>query len=60
MNLYLITIVVIFALLAMLVVVDRVYQRFAARHPDFGPFRTRMFGCGGCGKAGPDGSCHEH
>jgi hypothetical protein len=56
----LLTVGLIFAVLVMLVLVDHAYRRFAARHPESGPFRKRIFGCGDCKKAGPDGECNWH
>lgn len=44
---YLLAIALIFALLASGIAVQRLYRRFAARHPDLEPFRKDE-GCGGC------------
>jgi hypothetical protein len=46
---YLLTIAVIFSLLAGLIVVERLYRRFAMRNPELGPFRNGAAGCGSCG-----------
>jgi len=47
MTTYLVAIVLIFALLAGGIVVQNLYRRFAARHPELGPFREEK-GCGNC------------
>jgi len=49
MGLYIVTIGIIFGLLVSLILVDRLYRRFAARNPGLGPYRKE--GCGDC-------SCH--
>ncbi len=48
MGTYLITIGLIFALLALGILVQRLYRRFAQRHPELGPFRSEQDGCGSC------------
>lgn len=48
MRLYLVTIGLIFAVTIAGVVVDRLYRRFARRHPQLGPFRKNDGGCGCC------------
>lgn len=50
MGLYLVTIAVIFSLALGGILIDRIYRRFAARHPQLGPFRDP--GKCGCCKAG--------
>ena len=47
MTKYLVAIVLIFAMLAGGIAVQALYRRFAARHPDLGPFREEK-GCGSC------------
>jgi hypothetical protein len=47
MSTYLVAIGLIFAILLAGIGVERVYRRFAARHPELGPFR-KADGCGGC------------
>jgi hypothetical protein len=44
---YLVTIGLIFALLAGGILVQALYRRFARRHPELGPFREDK-GCGSC------------
>ncbi|MCC6658797.1 MAG: hypothetical protein IT512_11480 [Rhodocyclaceae bacterium] len=44
---YLVTIGLIFAILAGGIAVQALYRRFAARHPELGPFREEK-GCGSC------------
>ena len=60
MSLYVITIALIFAILLLGIVVDRLYRVFAARHPQLGPFR-KSDGCGCCsagsGCSSNDKSC---
>jgi len=58
-SLYVVTIVLIFAIMLFGIVVDRLYRTFAARHPQLGPFR-KSDGCGCCsGGSGcsSDNSC---
>lgn len=58
MNTYLVTIILIFALMLGGIGVDRLYRRFAARHPQLGPFRKSDGGCGCCaGKCNDNSSC---
>lgn len=58
MTTYLLTIGLIFALMLAGIGVDRLYRRFAARHPQLGPFRKNDGGCGCCaGKCGDDKGC---
>ncbi len=40
----------IFALMATLVGVEGAYRRFAANHPEYGPYREKPIGCGTCEK----------
>ncbi len=55
MGTYLVTIGLIFALMLAGIAVDRLYRRFAARHPQLGPFRKNDGACGCCaGKCGSD------
>jgi hypothetical protein len=51
MNTYLVTIGLIFALMLFGIGIERLYRRFAARHPQLGPYRNSD-GCGCC-----KGSC---
>jgi len=44
---YLVTVGLIFAILAGGILVQRLYRRFALRHPELGPFREEK-GCGSC------------
>jgi hypothetical protein len=44
---YLVTIGLIFAILAGGILVQGLYRRFAQRHPELGPFREEK-GCGSC------------
>ena len=53
MSIYITTISLIFVILLGGIVVDRLYQLFAARNPQLGPFRKS--GCGSCSCHG--GSC---
>lgn len=48
MRTYLITIGLIFAILAGGIFVQRLYRRFAQHHPELGPFREEESGCGSC------------
>lgn len=45
---YLLVVGVIFAVMLGGILVDRLYARFARRHPELGPFRDRDSGCGSC------------
>jgi hypothetical protein len=45
---YLITIVLIFAIMMAGIGVDRLYRKFAAKNPQLGPFRKTDGGCGCC------------
>lgn len=60
MSLYLTTIGLIFAIMLAGIGVERLYRAFAARNPQFGPFR-KTDGCGCCkagsGCSGSDKSC---
>ena len=47
MTTYLLTIGLIFALLAGGIAVQNLYRRFAKRHPELGPFREEK-ACGSC------------
>ena len=54
---YLITILLMPALVLLWVAVQTAARRFAARHPEFGPAREEgEEGCGGCG----GGKCSNH
>lgn len=59
MSRYLLAIGLILLLALAGVVVDRFYKGFARRHPELGPFRKEIGGCGGhCGgNACGGGSC---
>ena len=50
MAAYLTTVAIIFSLALAGILIDRIYRRFAARHPQLGPFRDP--GKCGCCKAG--------
>jgi hypothetical protein len=54
---WLLTMALIFALLIAGIGVDRLYRRFAARHPQLGPFRKGHGGCGGCADDCDGGAC---
>ena len=69
MSVYIVTIVLIFAVMLFGILVDRLYRAFAARHPQLGPFR-KSEGCGSCsggsgcsseggGKRSGDHSCAD-
>lgn len=45
---YALTIALILALLLLGIGIDRLYRRFARRHPELGPFRNPNAGCGSC------------
>jgi hypothetical protein len=45
---YLTTIALILAITLGGIAVDRLYRRFAQRHPELGPFRKEGGGCGAC------------
>ncbi len=55
MATYLITIGLIFALLAGGILVQKLYRRFAQRHPELGPFREDK-ACGSCSAGSGCGS----
>ncbi len=55
MQTYLVTIAILLALLLGGIAVERVYRRFANRHPELGPFRKEGGGCGGCCSGGACG-----
>lgn len=60
MTTYLVAIGLIFALMLAGIAVERLYRRFAARHPQLGPFRKNDGACGCCADkcgAGDAGSC---
>lgn len=60
MSLYLITFVVIFSLALGGILIDRIYRRFAARHPQLGPFRDPgKCGCCTAGSGCSDESCAD-
>ena len=48
MKLYLVTIGLIFSVTLGGILVDRLYNRFARRNPQLGPFRKNDGGCGCC------------
>jgi hypothetical protein len=48
MATYLITIALIFAIMLAGIGIERLYRRFAAKHPQLGPFRQSDRGCGSC------------
>ncbi|MFN6960721.1 MAG: hypothetical protein ACK4N6_00635 [Rhodocyclaceae bacterium] len=48
MTTYLVTILLVFALMLTGIAVDRLYRRFAARHPQLGPYRNGEGSCGCC------------
>jgi hypothetical protein len=56
---YLVTIGAIFALLVGLILVERLYRRFAARNPELGPFRQpdKCMGCSAGSKCNDDATC---
>jgi hypothetical protein len=60
---YLITIGLILAITLAGIMVERFYQRFAARHPELGPFRKSGEGCGSCSgghcSSGGGGHCES-
>lgn len=56
MGLYLAAIGMIVVLLGGMILVERFYKHFAARHPELGPYRKEGGGCGTCGGGGE--SCH--
>jgi hypothetical protein len=55
MTTYLVTIVLIFVILAGGIAVQNLYRRFAARHSGLGPFREER-GCGSCSSGGGCGT----
>jgi len=55
MLVYAVTVCIFFAMLVTYVLVERIYRRYAAQHPERGPFRSQD-GCGCC-KGCDDGSC---
>ncbi len=57
MTTYLITIGLLFALMATLIGVERFYRWFAAHHPECGPYRSKAIGCQKCEKKGQ--GCEE-
>lgn len=48
MTTYLVAVALIFAVMLAGIAVDRLYARFARRHPQLGPFRKKGGGCGCC------------
>ncbi len=42
------TFAIIFGLMVLTLLVDRLYKSFAARHPERGPFRDKDKGCQSC------------
>lgn len=60
MSRYLVTIGLILGIMLLGIVVDRLYRRFARRHPELGPFRKEGGGCGGhCGSGACGGGACE-
>lgn len=57
MRVYFVTIGLLFALLVGGILVDRLYRRFAARHPELGPYRDSQKGCGCCSSRCRDERC---
>jgi len=55
MSRYLLTIGLILALMLAGIAVRRLYDRFAKRHPELGPFRQEGGGCGCCSQGS---GCH--
>jgi hypothetical protein len=53
---YLAAIAVFFVMMATMIVVERIYRRFAANHPERGPYRKQGEGCGSC-KSCDDPTC---
>jgi hypothetical protein len=62
MTTYLVTIALIMGIALIGIGVDRLYQAFARRNPQLGPFRDGERGCGSCsGGSGCGGdSCSSH
>lgn len=56
---YLLTVALLFGLLAAWLAVRAAAQHFAARHPEFGPPREEGEGCGGCGGGHCGGHCER-
>lgn len=52
---YLLTIGLILGVMLAGIAVRQLYDRFARRHPELGPFRQEGGGCGGCSKGS---GCH--
>ena len=60
MSRYLVAIGLILALMLGGLAVERVYRRFARRHPELGPFRQEGGGCSGnCGAGACAGGACE-
>ncbi len=60
MTVYLVTIGLILGIGLFGIAVDRLYRRFAARHPQLGPFRSSEKGCGCCSNGcGSGTSCSK-
>jgi hypothetical protein len=60
MSRYLIAIGLILGLMVGWIAVERLYRRFARRHPELGPFRKAGGGCGGhCGGGACGGGACE-
>jgi hypothetical protein len=57
MATYLLTIGLIFLLLAGFILVERLYRLFARRHPEFGPYRVEGRRCGSCTSCGDASAC---
>jgi hypothetical protein len=60
MTTYLVTIALILGIGLFGIAVDRLYRRFATRHPQLGPFRSSEGGCGCCSGSCDSGSCSTH
>lgn len=48
MSIYPTVVALIFAIMIGGIAIDRLYARFARRHPQLGPFRKNGGGCGCC------------
>jgi hypothetical protein len=57
MSAYVVAVGLILALLLAGIGVDRLYRRFARRHPELGPFRGEG-GCGTCSSCDRKGAGH--
>ena len=60
MTTYLATVALIFTLMLCGIAIERLYRRFAARHPQLGPFRdTGHCGCCAAGSGCSEPSCAD-